>query len=622
MRYQIQSPPKRTGSAQFIRAIILTSLLALAACGGGGGHGAFNNVIGGTTPPPPPSTPAAPANLSCDDSMKTAFKPDSATSVLLVRQFKAGEPLLLSGTATASTPKAGADTCVVKLLVGPGNPGPAGAPSTTAGIGIEVWLPNASAWNERIRVYGNGGFAGSDETNLAKLGNGGSGSPIPVKAAAVAKGFVISTSDDGHFGSGGAFLMNPDASINTVGWKDFSERAIHELAAKTKLLAKAFYGKPYRYAYWDGFSQGGRQGLKMAQVFPDEFDGILAGAPAVNWVQLLHALVYPQVVMQRDLGAPIVTSKLAAVTTSAIHACGGAALGFLIDPFSCHYDPAKDAAALCSGVTGNTGVVGSNSGASCVSLAEATAINKMWYGQTKDGSAPDPAIEIDSAPVLSNSHRVWFGQTRGANLAALAGPAPLSIGTDQLALTLQDPTYATPDFVNAVSNGQDKWKTLSYGELADSTAKGLLLQTQFSNINTDNPDLSAFKARKGKLIMYHGLADNLIMPNGSVNYYSRVVDGMGGLAAVQSFYRFYLIPALSHTGAFVGALNEPLPQPASGRDEMFTNLQNWVEKGVAPDRIDVSSPNAAVSLPLCVYPKKITYSGSGDATTAGSFTCN
>ena len=617
MCYQFQSSPTRPGSARIIRATILASLPVLAACGGG----AFNNVIAGATPPPP-TAPAAPANLSCDDNLKTAFRPDSATSVLLVKQFKAGEPLLLSGAATASTPKAGADTCVVKLLVGPGNPGPAGAPSTTAGIGIEVWLPNASAWNERIRVYGNGGFAGSDETNLVKLGNGGSGSPIPVKAAAVAKGFVISTSDDGHFGNGGAFLMNPDASINTVVWKDFSERAIHELAAKTKLLAKAFYGKPYKYAYWDGFSQGGRQALKMAQVFPDEFDGILAGAPAVNWVRLFSGLVYPQVVMQRDLGAPIATSKLNAVTKSAINACGGAALGFLIDPLSCRYDPAKDAAALCNGATGNAGVVGSNSDASCVSLAEATAINKMWYGQTKDGSAPDPAIEIDSTPVLNNSTRVWFGQTRGSSLAALAGPTPVSLGTDQLALTLQDPTYATPDFVNAVSNGQDKWKTVSYDQLADATAKGLLLQPQFSNINTDNPDLSAFRARKGKLIMYHGLADNLIMPNGSVNYYSRVLDAMGGLAEVQTFYRFYLIPALSHTGAFVGTPTEPLPQPASGRDEMFTNLQNWVEKGVAPDRIDVSSPNAAVSLPLCMYPKKITYSGSGAATNAGSYTCS
>lgn len=619
MRYQIQASPKRARSAQFFRATILPSLLALTACGGGGG-GALNNVIGNATAAPP--TPAAQANLSCDDSMKTAFRPDSATSVLLVKQFKAGDPLLLSGTATASSPKAGADTCVVKLLVGPGNPGPAGAPSTTAGIGIEVWLPNASSWNERIRVYGNGGFAGSDETNLTKLANGGSGSPIPVKAAAVAKGFVVSTSDDGHFGSGGAFLMNPDASINTVGWKDFSERAIHELAAKTKLLAKAFYGKPYRYAYWDGFSQGGRQGLKMAQVFPDEFDGILAGAPGINWVQLFAGLAYPQVVMQRDLGAPIATSKLNAVTTGAINACGGAALGFLIDPFSCRYDPSKDAAALCSSVAGNSGVVGTNSSANCVSLAEATAINKMWSGQTVDGTAPDPAVEFDNTPFLSNGNRVWFGQTRGSSLVTLAGPTPLSIATDQLALTLQDPRYATPDFVNAVSNGQDKWKILSYGQLANSAAQGLLLQTQFSNINTDSPDLSAFRARKGKLIMYHGLADNIIMPNGSVNYYTRVVDSMGGMTEVQTFYRFYLIPALSHTGAFVGGAAEPLPQPASGRDEMFTNLQRWVENGVVPDRINVSSPNAGVSLPLCVYPKKITYSGSGAATAADSYMCS
>src|SRR5215207_7337308 len=105
----------------------------LAACGGGGGGHGF----GGGVVLPPGQT-----KLSCDDSIKSAFKPDAETSVLLVKSFKTGDPLLLTGTPTAATPTATTDVCVVKLLVGPGNPGPAGAPSTSAGIGIEVWLPS------------------------------------------------------------------------------------------------------------------------------------------------------------------------------------------------------------------------------------------------------------------------------------------------------------------------------------------------------------------------------------------------------------------------------------------------------------------------------------------------
>lgn len=593
-----------------ISSVLLLALGTLTACGG-------------SDEAPAPSTAEVATPLSCDDGIKTAFKPDAATSVLLVKLFKQGDPLILSGTATASTPTAGAETCLVKLLVGPGNPGPADAPSTSAGIGIEVWLPSASSWNERIRIYGNGGYAGSDETSLTKIGAGGSGSPIPVKAAAVAKGFVVATSDNGHVAKGGgSFLMNPDGTINTVLWQDFAERSLRQLAAKTKLLAKAYYAKPHKYAYWDGFSTGGRQGMKMAQVNAEEFDGILVGAPVINWSRFLTGDLYPHIVMRRDLGGNISTGKLDAVTARAVSTCGGATLGFLIDPFSCRYDPTTDAAALCSGVAGNGGVVGSAGAPNCVNLAEATSINKIWYGQTADGTVPDPATDNGSGPFLGSSNQLWFGLTRGASLTTQAGPTPFSIAVDTVALELQDPRLADATFINAVSNGLGRWTALTYGGLTNALYQGILLQPQFSNIDTDNPDLSAFNARKGKLMHYHGLSDQIVPPSGSVNYYNRVLATMGGAAEVQKFYRFYLIPALTHTGAFTGGASQPLPQPASGRDEMFTALQNWVENGVAPDRINVTSPDASVSLPLCVYPKKITYGGAGAVTSAASYSCS
>ena len=575
------------------------------------------------------SSPPQAKELSCDDGLKTSFKPDADTSVLLVKSFKAGDPVALSGTPASPVPQtAPTDLCFVKLLVGPGNPGPAGAPSTSSGIGIEIWLPNSATWNERIRAYGNGGWAGSAQADITRIGGTADGSDIHL--AASGKGYVVVTSDHGHTAVEGqipalsaSFAMNPDGTINTALWKDFSERSLHEMAVKSKALAKHFYGKAHKYAYWDGYSTGGRQGLKLAQVYPGDFDGILAGAPAINWTRFITSELYPQVAMQQMLGGPIASTKLDAATNSAIAACGGSSLGFLLDPYACRYDPTKDAAALCSGVAGNAGVVGSNSNMSmCLTLAEATATNKIWYGQTSDGSVPDPAVDNASAPFLNASNQIWFGMTRGTNLGALAGAFPFPIAADQVALELQSPAMASSFFVNAISNGDNQWRTLDYAGLTVAAYQGLALQSHFANINTDNADLSAFKATGGKVLLYHGLADNLIAPQGSDNYYSRVAAQMGGVSEVQKFFRYYHVPGFSHNGRIAAAPNIPVPQTALGRDEMFLALQAWVEGGTAPSVLNVSSSDGSVSLPLCLYPTKITYTGSGPVTAAGSYRCS
>ncbi|MDP3812395.1 MAG: tannase/feruloyl esterase family alpha/beta hydrolase [Hydrogenophaga sp.] len=589
-----------------LRWAAMASLLALGACGGGGD--------GPATPAEPPAVA-----LACDDGLKTAFAPDVQTSVLLVKEFKQGDPLLLSGTANGSTPTAPLDVCLVKLLVGPGNPGPVGAPSTSAGIGLEVWLPKANVWNERIRAMGNGGWAGSNETSLTQLSGAGEG--VAHKAGAMGKGYVVSTSDNGHVG-GASFAMNPDGTINSVLWQDFAERSLHEQAVKTKALTKVYYGKAHRFAYWDGFSTGGRQGMKLAQVYPQHFDGVLSGAPAINWSRFIMSELYPQVAMRQDLGTNIANAKITAASTAAINACGGAALGFLIDPLSCRYDPTRDAGALCTGEIGGGGVVGTNgTAASCLTAVEAQTMNKIWYGQTANGTAPDPAADNGAGPFLATSNHLWFGLTRGTNLGALAGSNAISIASDLLALHLQNPAYGGPGFVNATGNGTNLWTALTYGDLTNATLQGSLLQSNFGNINTDNPDLSGFKARKGKVLMYHGLADNLIMPQGSLNYFHRVAGQMGGIPAIQDFFRLYLIPGLSHAGRLTGTATTPLPQAPSGRDELFTALRDWVESGTVPGRMEVRSSNDAVSLPLCVYPLKITYNGSGLETDATSYSC-
>src|SRR4051794_2455265 len=351
--------------------------------------------------------------LKCDDTMKNEFRPDSLTTVLLVKAFKKGDALTL-GTPNANTPIAGNDVCMVKLLVGPGNAGPVGAPSTSPGIGIEIWLPTPGNWNNRIHVAGGGGWAGGNQTSLTLLagaGGGGGTTPAPSFIATV-EGAVSANTDTGHSGpGGGSFAMNPDGSINTVLWNDFAQRGIHEMAVKSKAITKAYYGKTAKYVYWDGFSTGGRQGHKLAQLHPDDFDGILAGAPAFNWTRFITNELYPQIVYQRDLsGVPLTAGQLTLLGNAAINACdvvGGQHLGYIEDPSQCRYDPTQDVNVLCA----SSG--GLNATANCVSATQAQAMNKLWYGQTRDGSVPSPAVDNSFGPV--DSHHLWYGLTRGSS---------------------------------------------------------------------------------------------------------------------------------------------------------------------------------------------------------------
>lgn len=593
----------------WIRTGWIALAMGLAACGGGHDHDGHG---GG---------PAQP-KLACDDSIKSAFTPD-LTTVLLVKSFKTGDPLLLSGPATPSTPLASSDVCVVKLLVGPGNPGPAGAPSTSPGIGIEIWLPSSSNWNRRIHVKGGGGWAGGVHTSMTTLAGTSGGTTGSPASTAMIEGAVSASTDTGHANTanGGSFAMNPDGTINTVLWNDFAQRGIHEMAVKTKALTTAYYGTSARYSYWNGFSTGGRQGHMEAQANPRDFDGILAGAPAINWTKFITGELYPQVVYQRDLaGVPLTPAQAAQLGNAAINACdvvGGQHLGYVPDPSQCRYDPTQDTTVLCA-ASGGTGPAGS-----CVTQVQAQAMNKIWYGQTVDGSVPSPAA--DNGFAIEPSGQRWYGLTRGTNIAGLAGPSPFTISSDLVALELQDPTYATPTFINATANGANRWTTLSYADLSLAADRGIALQSSFANINTDDPDLSNFLLHGGKMLAYHGLSDTLIPPRGTINYYHRVMNRMGGQSVTQRFYRLFLVPGMAHgfsNGTTNPAANPPLPTI----NQLYDALTAWVEDGNSPSRIDISSPvtpaaPVSTSRPICSYPAKATLAGP-DPRSASSYTCS
>jgi len=618
-----------------ISAVLCLSLAAAAVLTACGGSSSSGPAVLPLVPAPATAPPAgAPLALACDESLKTAFKPDADTTVTVVKQFRKGDDLNLDGKASGTV--AASDVCMVKLNVGPGHAGPADAPSTSPGIGIEVWLPSQASWNSRIRVLGGGGFVG-DAGIGAKTQIGGANAA----AIAAGEGSVSAVTDAGHASKAplpsvdGSFAMNPDGTVNTTLWTDFASRGIHQMAVKAKALAAGFYQRDAKYAYWDGCSTGGRQGHMQAQVNPDDFDGILAGNSAINWTSFITAELYPQVVMQRDLGGtPLTADQLSLVSSSAVSACDSALTGqhdgFISDPAACKYDPAQDKTVLC------TASGGTNATAACLSTAQAQAVNKIWYGQTRDGSAPAPASDIGYGATLA-SNQLWYGLTRGTALNSpgapgfsladsVAGvPMPFHIAAHQVALNLQDPTIATPDFINATGNGADKWKGLSYAQLANASDRGKALQTAFANINADNPDLARFRDRGAKLLTYHGLADQLIPSSGTANYYERAAKAMGGIDVLQKFYRYVEIPAMGHC-AGVGSVNglagtSPTANPPlPAQNQLFTALTDWVEKGIAPDSMVMQNADRSLARPLCTYPKKIAYLG-GDVSKAESFAC-
>lgn len=577
-----------------------------------------------------PRPEAIAEGLPCDNSIAQHFKLNSETKVQLVRPFKKGEALPISfafsnpwladylAAAVAET-----DLCLVKVLVGPGNPGPAGAPSTSSGIGIEVWLPPKSAWNGRVHAIGTGGTGGGLQSDPVKPSAWMGIDYRMASSMAAEEGAVVSTSDTGHPGSAvdASFAMNPDGTFNKTLWRDYSSRSAHEQAVVTKALAAAYYGRAPRFSYFEGGSGAGRQAFALAQRYPLDYDGIVAAYPAVGFSKFVIASLYPKIVIQRDLrGEYMSTEQLDFVSNAAIAACdmvGGKHLGFIISPQTCRYDPMKDAQVLCAASGGK------NETPACVTREQALAINKMWYGMTSDGSVPDPAVD-NGFGALTGQHR-GYGNPRGTSLTVLAtetGGTP--IAGHMLALTLQDPTMAPPSFHNAKSDGKDGWKSLSYKQLSNAVDMAGKMEAQLDYVDTDNPDLSAFKKRGGKLIHFHGTNDAHIPHQQSVNYYERVIAKMNGLRNVQTFYRFYLIHGMNH-GPDNGTSNPGANPPVIrvGKGEAYQWLTDWVEKGTPPQNIILQSANdrpVSKSLPMCTYPTRVTYV-MGDINAATGYAC-
>jgi feruloyl esterase len=451
-------------------------------------------------------------------------------------------------------------------------------PSTDSHIEFEVWLP-VSGWNGKYQGAGNGGFGG--EINYSEM------------AAALVAGYATASTDTGHHGG-------PTDAKWALGHRekivDYGYRAIHETVVNAKALIRAFYGEAPKRSYFSSCSNGGRQGLMEAQRYPADYDGIIAGAPAAYFTRITAAFDWDLQAMAVDPASHISVRKLPAIEAAALAACDardGVKDGVIGDPTRCTFSPA---ALRCTGPEAD----------SCLTEPQIATLQKLYAG-----------------PRTSRGEAVFPGLTPGAETGPggwarwVAGPAPDSSLQFAFAsqagpyLLHQDPSYSFRTFnVDCDVRFRDE----RVGPL----------------LNAVNPDLSAFKRRGGKLILYHGWSDAALPPMGTVNYYQSVVVKMGA-RSVTDFVRLYMMPGVQHCGGGPGPSEfGTLPtKQADPRMSVSAALERWVENGVAPDAIIATKhktngfPPSGVlrTRPLCPYPQTAQYKGSGSTDDASSFVC-
>jgi feruloyl esterase len=422
-------------------------------------------------------------------------------------------------------------------------------PSSDSDIKIEVWLPS-EGWNGKYQAVGNGGWAGIIS--------------YPAMAAALREGYATSSTDTGHVGGTSAPLIgHPEKVI------DYSHRAVHEMAATAKKLITAHYDQQLRLSYWNGCSTGGRQGLMAAQRFPEDFDAILAGAPA-NYHSHLHsndlvnavpALLTP--------GGLLPQAKLTMLNEAVLNACDaqdGVKDGLLSNPTACKFDAATLA---CKGEEAE----------GCLTPAQLQSVKRMYApSKFSDGKVIFPGKTIGSEASWS------------AVVATSTQPISVAVGSFQLAY--QDPNW--------------DWKKFDI----DRDVKFVDEKTAF--INAVDPDLSKFKARGGKVLMYHGWNDTAISPQNSIDYYSSVLTKMGRNQG--DFIRLFMAPGMGHC------------QGGPGPDQVnyMGALERWREAGDAPATLTATRTmgnRVDMTRLLCTYPQVATYKGVGSTNDAASFVC-
>ena len=420
-------------------------------------------------------------------------------------------------------------------------------PSPDSHIEMELWLPE-KGWNGKFQAVGNGGFAGTISYGAMAL--------------ALREGYATVSTDTGHKGGNALFgIGHPEKIV------DYAYRSVHEMTVKSKSLIRGFYGKGPRLSYWNGCSTGGRQGLMEAQRYPEDYDGIIAGA-AANYHSHLHASdMAIAVPILKNPEMNVSAAKLKMLHTAVMNACDkldGVKDGIITDPEECHFDPAT---LLCK----------DGDSVNCLTRPQLDAVESV-YSPVKFSSGdiifPGKAPGSETSWMMFNSRQ----------------PSPVSMGT--FILTYQDADW--------------DWKTF------DKDRDTRLADEKTGFINAIDPDLRAFRDHGGKLILYHGWNDAGISPYNTINYYNSVLSFMG--PGQKDWIRLFMVPGMGH------CRGGNCPDQAN----YIGAMERWREAGTAPDRINayrVNDNRVDMTRPLCPYPEVAVYTGTGSTNDAENFIC-
>jgi len=452
-------------------------------------------------------------------------------------------------------------------------------PSGDSSIFFEVWLPQQANWNTKFLSSGEGGFAGT--LNYTRNGLDGGMDEL------LRRGYATASTDTGHRSSDSSWAVgHPEKAV------DYLYRAKHIVTVAAKGLIAAHYGRPPSYSYFNSCSNGGRQGLMEAQRYPDDYDGIVVGAPwnfqshsNAGFVWTAQALDAP--------GAAIPTAKLPALNLAALAACDandGLADGVIANPRACRFDPSVLA---CQGVETSE----------CLTQPQITALKKIYAGprNPRTGAQLFPGFAMG-------------GEAGWSGLVTSLGRSGLSNGY----------------FANLVfENPNWDFRTFNFDEdmtIADSKVGRLG--------NATGLDYSVATRRGVKVIQYHGWNDQTLQPDYSPEYYDQVVGANGGLEATQNFFRLFMVPGMAHCyfgpgASSFGGVGQQIPPVRDGVHDVQTALENWVEKGAPPRELvatkftDDKAGTRTIKLtrPLCLYPTIPRYRGTGDPNDADSFVC-
>ena len=417
-------------------------------------------------------------------------------------------------------------------------------PSADSDIRVEVWLP-ASGWNGKFQAVGNGGFAGV--------------LPYAAMARAVLDGYATAGTDTGHVGNNAEFAVgHPEKLV------DFGDRAIHEMAVAAKRVIDAHYGRAPQFSYFNGCSQGGRQGITSAQRYPADFDGIVAGAAAWDQIRSHAARLALNLTMNRSPEAVIPPSKYPMIHEHVLKACDGkdgVVDGVLEDPTSCSVD---FSALACKGADSD----------SCLTAPQLKTV-EAFYGGTKN----------------SKGELIFSGQALGNPLPALRGVQPGGVpggGFDTVRIWgFQDANYDWNKF--------------------DLDRDMPVINSKVGFVDAVDPDLSKFKARGGKLLLYAGWGDTGITPENTVLYSESVLNKMG--RNQDDFVRLFMVPGMGHCRGGDG----PHTFDTVG------TLEAWREKNVTPTQMMGFNPQSNLSRPICAFPQVAQYKGSGNRKDASNW---